>query len=123
MHSLHKTICILFLSVCLMVQGMSLAFSSQDGLGDDSASASPIAFLTDQVAAQSDASPECCNPLALHEEEADKDKSVEWKLDDQDSSSSSLFAVSNSLLKHLRADDDNYSSPSYPFHRPPNSLS
>jgi len=122
MHSLYKTISILFLSVCLMIQGMSLAFSSQDSLGDDSSFASPIALLTDQ-AAQSDASPEGCNHLALHDEEADKDKSVEWKLDDQENSSSSLFAVSSSLLKHLRADDDDYSSPSYPFHRPPNSLS
>ena len=122
MHSLYKTICILFLSVCLMVQGVALAFSSEDGRVDSS-SAPAIPLVADQAAVQSDIPVECCDHLSLHDEDADKENSVEWKLDVQDGSSSSLFAVADSLLKFPRADDDNYASPSYPFHRPPNSLS
>ena len=123
MHSLYKTICILFLSVCLMVQGVALAFSPPDMLASGQASMADTTASSDPELAQPDAPLHCCDHLALHDEEADKDKSVEWKLDVHDGSSNPLSPLADSLLKFPRADDDNYASPSYPFHRPPNSLS
>lgn len=121
---LFKTLCVLYLSVCVFFQGLAVYVLVPD-LGipaQQTDSARKSAVIVSLGTPLSDASV-CCDLQFNHDEQADKENApVMWEIDTH----GSPLHLAHLLLGGIRiasAEHSNYPTPIYSLHRPPDVIS
>lgn len=120
---LFKSLCVLYLSVCVFFQGLAVyvLVPDQGTPAQQTQLAQKSAVIVSLGTPLADASV-CCDLQFNHDEQAETDAPVMWEIDTH----GSPLHLAHLLLGGIRiasAEQSNYPTPVYSLHRPPDVIS